>query len=377
MSEGLLIAFALFVAALAQALVIGRWRNSITKRMAKHAEGREQLPPITVIIPARDEEGAIAGVLQDMHRQAYPKELVQVLVVDDGSTDRTASIAQGMRAAWPQLEVLDNRGSGKKAAITTGVEAAEHDIIVLTDADTAFSKERLPAIAQTMRAGKLDMLILPVLTKGDGLLGALQASEQAALLGMAMGSALNGAPAMAYGANLAFTRAAFRDVGGFGGDRFASGDDLFLLRRMQAHGKRIGALLNRESLVTTDAAGTWGAFFAQRLRWAGKMRGAIGAMSFFGALALGLPWVLLYVTLHFDLVSSIGQNGFYQLLLLASAWLLWLLPPLGLVREVQQTLGVQSRAAISFFALIAFSVYAPLIAVLSLVIRPKWKGRRV
>jgi len=72
-----------------------------------------------------------------------------------------------------------------------------------------------------------------------------------------------------------------------------------------------------------------------------------------------------------------GQNGFYRLLLLASAWLLWLLPPLGLVRDVQQTLGVQARAAMNVFALIAFSVYAPLIGVLSLVIRPKWKGRRV
>lgn len=377
MSEGLLIAFVLFVAALAQALVIGRWRNAIAKGYAQHSEGKEQPPPITVIIPARDEESVIAGVLQDLHRQAYPKELVQVLVIDDGCTDRTASIAHGMRAVWPQLDVLSNRGSGKKAAITTGVDAAEHNIILLTDADTAFGKERLQVIAQVMRADRLDMLILPVLTKGDGLLGALQASEQAALLGMAMGSALNGAPTMAYGANLAFTRAAFRDVGGFGGDRFASGDDLFLLRRMQAHGKRIGALLNREALVTTDAVGTWGAFFAQRLRWAGKMRGAIGATSFFGALGLALPWILLCVTLRFDLVSAMGQNGFYQSLLLASAWFLWVLPPLGLVRDVQQAFGAQSRVATSVFALVAFSVYAPLIALISLVIRPKWKGRRV
>ncbi|HRD53306.1 MAG TPA: glycosyltransferase [Flavobacteriales bacterium] len=368
---------ALFVAALTQALVIGRWRNAIAKGNAQHAEGKELPPPITAIIPARNEEDAIAGVLQDLHRQAYPKEVLQVLVIDDGSMDRTASVAQGMRAAWPQLDVLSNRGAGKKAAITTGVDAAQHNIIVLTDADTAFGEERLRAIAQTISANRLDMLILPVLTKGDGFLGALQASEQAALLGMALGSALNGAPTMAYGANLAFTRAAFREVGGFGGDRFASGDDLFLLRRMQAHGKRIGALLNREVLVTTDAVGAWGEFFAQRLRWAGKMRGAIGAMSCFGALGLAFPWVLLYFTVRFDLVSSMGQNGFYQLLLLASAWLLWLLPPVSLVRDVQRTIGVQAQPVMNVFALIAFSVYAPLIALLSLVIRPKWKGRKV
>ena len=377
MSAGLLIAFTLFAATLVQALIITAWRTAIAKPMQQVAGSDEEAPPITVVVPARDEERGIAQLLQDLHAQSFPKQRCEVIVVDDGSSDRTLEIAEGMRARWPEMRVVRNAGEGKKAAITTGVGAAAHEVIVLTDADARCGPGRLRAIASAMREQEVDLLILPVWTEGLGMLGALQSIEQAALLGMSMGSALNGSPSLAYGANLAFKRTAFQEVGGYGSDRFASGDDLFLLRRMQARGKRIGALLNHEALVTTEATSTWGAFFAQRLRWAGKMRGAIGAMSFFGALALALPWVLLYVTLRFDLLISMGQNGFYQLLLLASAWLLWLLPPLGLVRDVQQTLGIQSRVLSNFFALIAFSVYAPLIAVLSLLIRPKWKGRRV
>ena len=377
MSAGLLIAFTLFAATLVQALIITAWRTAIAKPMQQVAGSDEEAPPITVVVPARDEERGIAQLLQDLHAQSFPKQRCEVVVVDDGSSDRTLEIAEGMRARWPGMRVVRNAGEGKKAAITTGVGAAAHEVIVLTDADARCGPGRLRAISSAMREQQADLLMLPVWTEGHGALGALQSAEQAALLGMGMGSALIGAPTLAYGANLAFRRTAFQEVGGYGNDRFASGDDLFLLRRMQAQGKRIGVLFSKDVLVTTDAMSTWGAFFSQRLRWAGKMRGAIGVMTLLGPLGLMLPWILLFVTLRFDLVISIGQHSFYQLLLIASAWLLWLLPPLGLVRDVQHTLGVQARPVMNVIALTAFSMYAPLIAVLSLVVRTTWKGRRV
>jgi cellulose synthase/poly-beta-1,6-N-acetylglucosamine synthase-like glycosyltransferase len=377
MSAGLLIAFTLFAATLVQALIITAWRTAIAKPMQQVAGSDEEAPPITVVVPARDEERGIARLLQDLHAQSFPKQRCEVIVVDDGSSDRTLEIAEGMRARWPEMRVVRNAGEGKKAAITTGVGAAAHEVIVLTDADARCGPGRLRAISSAMREQQADLLMLPVWTEGHGVLGALQSAEQAALLGLGMGSALIGAPTLAYGANLAFRRTAFHEVGGYGNDRFASGDDLFLLRRMQAQGKRIGVLFSKDVLVSTDAMSTWGAFFSQRLRWAGKMRGAIGVMTLLGPLGLMLPWILLFVTLRFDLVISIGQHSFYQLLLIASAWLLWLLPPLGLVRDVQHTLGVQARPVMNVIALTAFSMYAPLIAVLSLVVRTTWKGRRV
>jgi biofilm PGA synthesis N-glycosyltransferase PgaC len=374
MSTGLLIAFVLFTGAMLQAFIIASWRTAIAKSTSVRSDGGHEPPGITVVVPARDEERGIALVLQDLHGQAYPKDRCEVIVVDDGSSDRTMDIVRGMQSQWSQLRLSPNRGVGKKAAITTGVEEAKHPFILLTDADARCGQQRLSQVANALRDA--EMVILPVRTDGDGVLGRLQAIEQAAFLGMCMGTALNGTPVLAYGANLAFTREAFHEVRGFSGDRFASGDDLFLLRRMQSQGKRTCALLSREVLVTTEAVGSWGAFLAQRLRWAGKMRGAIGATSLLGALALALPWLILFATMRFNLVASIGQQGYYQLLLIASTWLVWLLPPLGLVRDVQGALGVPSSALKNLMALLAFSVYAPVIAVLSLVIRPKWKGRK-
>lgn len=377
MSTGLLIAFALLGIALVHAVVVGSWRSAIKEQGSRNAAATTDAPMITVIVPVRDEEQGIARVLQDLHAQTFPKERYEVIVVDDACSDRTVSIAEGMRVNWPGLRVLRNAGAGKKAAITTGVDAASNGVILLTDGDARCGPERLKSIAAAMREQQADLLILAVRTEGHGLLGWLQSTEQAALLGMCMGSALSHAPVLAYGANLAFTASAFREVGGFGVDHFASGDDLFLLRRMQAHGKRIGAHLSRESLVTTEAVPDWSAFFAQRLRWAGKMRGAIGLFSIMGAVGLALPWMLLAASMGFSFVDAMGQQAFQQMLFIAAAWLLWAVPPLGLVAEVQRMFGVRDRTVTNVIALFAFSAYAPVIAVLSLMIRPNWKGRRV
>ncbi|MBK8226057.1 MAG: glycosyltransferase [Flavobacteriales bacterium] len=212
---------------------------------------------------------------------------------------------------------------------------------------------------------------------GEGWLGALQREEQAALLGVTLGDATVGSGTLAYGANLAFKRAAYRDVGGYHGDRFASGDDVFLLKRMRAHGKRVQALMQADALVNVHAEASWRGFFAQRLRWAGKMRGAIGAFTLLGAIGLLWPWALVLCTVRFSFIGAMGQHGFYQLILLIVAWLLWVAPIIGMVQDVKRAFSRPSGAASTLLALVAFTVYAPLIGLLSLVVRPKWKGRRV
>jgi cellulose synthase/poly-beta-1,6-N-acetylglucosamine synthase-like glycosyltransferase len=374
---GLLIASALFAVALVQALIIGRWRNAITVRPFPALEAGGALPSVTVIVPARNEEASIVQVLQDLHRQSYPKVQVQVIVVDDGSTDRTAIIAEEMRHAWPQLQVLRSKGSGKKAAITTGIDYAEHELIVLTDADARFGPKRISTIVRAMRNGDVDLLILPVWTDGEGWLGALQREEQTALLGVTLGDAIGESATLAYGANLAFKREVFRAVGGYHGDRFASGDDVFLLRRMRAQGKRVQALIHADALVNVDAEASWRGFLVQRLRWAGKMRGAASAFSLLGAIGLLWPWALVLFTARFSFIGAMGQHGFDQLILLLMAWVLWAAPVIGLVQDVKRAFGKPSGTAPALMALFAFSVYAPVIALLSLVVRPKWKGRRL
>lgn len=332
---------------------------------------------ITMIVPARDEAQGIGALLQDLHAQRYPRDRTEVIVVDDGSSDGTVAIVEGMLKAWPQLRLMRNAGIGKKAAITTGVEAARAELIVLTDADVRCGPDRLQALAAHWARGRSDFVILPVMTEGMDLLGRIQADEQVALLGMAFGTAATGSPTLAYGANLCFKRAAFLAVEGYSGDRFASGDDIMLLQRMKAHHRRITAFLSPQALVVAHAQPALGAMLQQRLRWAGKMRGVRGGMNVFGLLALAFPWALLVLTITFDHRANMGQGAFYSSLLIAGAWCSWTIPILALVSDVRRLL--QRRASIggTVLSLVAFSIYAPLIAGASMFVRPMWKGRRL
>lgn len=377
MSISLFIAFVLFGAAAAHALVIGSWRLALRRSKGAVFLMPGDEPSVSVVIPARDEQEGIVPLLQDLHAQRYPKEKLQVIVVDDGSSDRTVERARAMQARWPQLRVLASAGSGKKAAITTGAEAAEGEWIVLTDADARCGPDRIAAMAACWQASGAGMIIAPVRTDGHGVLGALQELEQAALLGAALGSALAGHPFLAYGANLGFSQEAFRAVQGYVGDRYASGDDVFLLKRLRDAGQPLDALPDAAAVVSVDAAASWGAFLRQRLRWAGKMRGTGAASVLLGAAALLLPWLLLAATLRFDFIGGMGAHALHSAALLLAAWLCWILPIIALVGDAERLVNREARPFRALVALLAFSVYAPLIAAASLVLRPMWKGRRI
>lgn len=375
MSNFLLLTLALFAMALLLALLVISWREVITERKEVPPISDDDAPSITVIIPARNEEENIVAVLQDLFAQDYPRERMQVIVVDDEGSDGTADLVCGMMPQWPHLQLLESAGPGKKAAITTGVEAATGELVVLTDADVRCGPLRVRSIVAHWMMEKSDLIVLPVWTEGRGMLGRIQEDEQAALLGMAIGTAVQGRALMAYGANLAFSHAAFKGVGGYQGDRFASGDDHFLVQRMQRAGKHITAFYHKDVMVTAIAAPSFSAFLQQRLRWAGKMRGA-GMAQATGFLAvLVFPWVLLWHTSRFNFVEGIGDHALFTLALLIGAWACWALPPILLVGDVRASAGRLANMPRGLFGLVAFSCYAPVIGIAALFARPKWKGR--
>ena len=89
-----------------------------------------QLKPITVIVPAHDEEAVIERKVRNVLDGSYPRNLVEVIVASDGSTDRTVELARGAGAT-----VLDLPRSGKVGALTAAAAEARGEILVFTDAD--------------------------------------------------------------------------------------------------------------------------------------------------------------------------------------------------------------------------------------------------
>ncbi|HEX5316417.1 MAG TPA: glycosyltransferase, partial [Candidatus Kapabacteria bacterium] len=99
------------------------------------------LPFCTVLVCARDEERNIEQCLTSLHAINYPKERLEVLIVDDKSTDRTPEILEAWKARMPNLTVLRTGEEvlhlrGKVNALTQGMDAASGEFVMITDADS-------------------------------------------------------------------------------------------------------------------------------------------------------------------------------------------------------------------------------------------------
>lgn len=389
MTGWLIAVLVLFVITMVHASILEGWRKRIIDG-ARPLGAMDRPAPdvfVSLIVPARNAANTLVPLLQDLHAQHYAKECCEVIVVDDQSEDDTAAIVTSMMRTWPQLRLMvATEGEGKKNAIAKGVMEAKGELILLTDADTRCGPRRVGTLADHWRSVHADLVLMPVATKGgDGFLAMMQREEQLALQGATAGSALDGAPMLANGANMAFTREMFFAVNGFKDDRWASGDDMLLLKRTLGAGRPVSYLLDPDVVVITAPESTLQGFVAQRLRWAGKMRAYRNTSGFAaGLLALLMPWALVVVTIQVVRDVSVGESALYTWTLLIGAWLSWALPILRLANGMRTFAGsrdgehdTERNALRALPALTGFAIYAPLIAIASLFVRPMWKGRAI
>ena len=144
-----------FGAAIVFAVVLNGWRETVSREASfpqPAGTSVKDLPTVALIVPARNAAGTITPLLRDLHAQRYDRDLVSVIVVDDSSEDTTADKVRAMMTHWPQLKLLRCDGEGKKAAITTGVNATEAEWILMTDADARCGPERLRLLIEIGRA---------------------------------------------------------------------------------------------------------------------------------------------------------------------------------------------------------------------------------
>lgn len=228
---------------------------------------------ISVIIPARNEEGNISRLLQGLQNQTYPKEFFEVIVVDDHSTDGTAVAIQ----QFPEVRLIqlkeDNINSYKKKALEIGIGAASGDVIVTTDADCLPPDNWLQVIAAYKEEKQSIFIAAPVVIDcNSSLLQLFQAMDFMVLQGITGAVVYKKKLSMCNGANLAYERNAFFEVNGFTGiDNIASGDDMLLMHKIwKQYPDKVHYLKSKQAIVHTQPMKTWKDFFNQRIRWASK-----------------------------------------------------------------------------------------------------------
>ena len=110
--------------------------------------GLDVYPPVTILTAAYNEAAAIIGTLNGIERQHYSGEL-EVIVINDGSTDATAALLEANRVHYPWLKVINLPVNGGKAkALNLGFAQSSHDLIVTLDADSYLYQDSLQSIVE-------------------------------------------------------------------------------------------------------------------------------------------------------------------------------------------------------------------------------------
>ena len=297
---------------------------------------------VTIIVVAHNESKSIGTCLQGILKQTYPHHLMEIIVINDHSTDDTINEVNKIESDRITLYHLEDypeyikAPAYKKSAITLAVDKATSEYIVITDADCVHPSQWLNAVVFGLEKNQSAFQTSPVIIDGGNtLLAKMQETEQLVLMLITAAGITSGLHDIANGANMAFRKSAFLHVDGYAGnEQFASGDDMFLAEKMRkAFPGQIAFNKSIDASVSTKAKTNWPSLIKQRLRWAGKNKGLesptisriwafVGLYHFMLFLSLAaslfnlispIPFIILFVVKWFaDFLVITTAASFFQ-----------------------------------------------------------------
>jgi cellulose synthase/poly-beta-1,6-N-acetylglucosamine synthase-like glycosyltransferase/peptidoglycan/xylan/chitin deacetylase (PgdA/CDA1 family) len=309
------------------------------RRMQAASRGRRRVDvpvrpeitePVSVIVPAYNESAGIEAAVRSIVASNHP---VEIVVVDDGSTDGTADIVEAL--GLPGVTVIRKENGGKPSALNAGLDAASHDLVVMVDGDTVFEPDTVHALIQPFADPRVGAISgnTKVANRG-GILGAWQHIEY--VVGFNLDRRLfDVAECMPTvpGAIGAFRRDALLRVGGVSDDTLAEDTDLTM--SLCRDGWRV--VYQDDARAWTEAPATLGALWKQRYRWCygtlqamWKHRGAVlqgGAAGKLGRRGLGYLLVLqVLLPLFAPVVDVFAVYGliFLDPFRIAALWMVFL-----------------------------------------------------
>jgi cellulose synthase/poly-beta-1,6-N-acetylglucosamine synthase-like glycosyltransferase/peptidoglycan/xylan/chitin deacetylase (PgdA/CDA1 family) len=311
----LLIPIAVLALLRAILVVVLARRHAARVRSQPHPAGFE--PPVSIIVPAYNEAAGIGRAVRSLAESSYPE--FEVVVVDDGSTDGTAEIVDGL--GLDRVRVIRQQNQGKAIALNTALAASRHGLIAAVDADTLFEPD-------TLRR-----LVGPFADPDVGAVaGNTKVGNRRSLLGLwqhidyvtgfnldrRLYDVLDCMPTVP-GAVGGFRRSAVEQVGGFSSATLAEDTDLTIA--LGRNGWKVAYAEDARAFTETPAS--LGGLWRQRYRWSfgtmqavWKHRGAILRRGAGPIGLIGLPYLVLFQIALPLLAPLIDVFALYGLLFL-------------------------------------------------------------
>jgi cellulose synthase/poly-beta-1,6-N-acetylglucosamine synthase-like glycosyltransferase/peptidoglycan/xylan/chitin deacetylase (PgdA/CDA1 family) len=351
------------------AVLVGFARAQVRRRTR---DAPQYDAPVTVVLPAYNEESGVASAILSIIATTHQLELI---VVDDGSTDRTAEIVEelidSLPPGSPSVRLIRKVNGGKPSALNAGITEAAHDLIVMVDGDTVFQPDTLGHLMKPFADARVGAVSgnTKVANRG-GILGGWQHLEYVVgfNLDRRMYDMLGCMPTIP-GAIGAFRRESLLQVGGVSTETLAEDTDLSMA--ICRAGWRIAYA--EKALAWTEAPDSLGQLWRQRYRWCygtlqaiwkhRKARGTLGLVAIpymllfqvllpliAPAVDVFLPYGLLVLNPELVLLSYLTFTGVQAIVVGYALWLdgekyrtLWTLPLQQIVyRQLMYLVVIQS-----------------------------------
>ncbi len=335
---------------------------------------------ITVLIPVRNENKNIIKLLDDLEKQEYPRDLFEVLIIDDHSTDNTIHLVKkkkktsNLNIEIYESSFMDNRiTSPKKEAITTGVSKAKGEFVIVTDGDSRLDKTWLSIYNSIFSEGDIRFVSGPVFMEpGNFFFTKVQSIEFASLIGTGAALFSWNIPILCNGANMAFDRDSFNEVGGYrGNENVISGDDVFLLYKiLRKYPEKVKFLKSFHAIVRTPPTSGLTEFVHQRKRWAGKWKKHSRKGNIILAVFIFLVHFSMLVGLVLCIVDILSSLVFISLIFVK------ILMEYILIDDIFNFNNRKVATWPFLFCALFYSIYAVTFGIIANTGHYSWKGRK-
>lgn len=339
--------------------------------LKKLPESKFELPAVSVVICARNEEENLRNNLPLVLAQDYPN--FEVIVVNDCSWDDTHDLLEDMKKRFSNLKVaeireVENREHGKKFALTMGIKKAANEILLLTDADCVpLSDQWIRNMVAGYGNEKYLVLGYGKYRADSGFVNQLIRFDTFQIGINYLGMALRGNPYMGVGRNLSYHKALFFAVKGFASHmHIASGDDDLFVHEV-AKKSNTNVILSPASVTESSAPAGWSAWMRQKKRHQSTGKYYRSNIKFLLTLE---PFT------YYLMIISLGFAVFFQynLLIILSAVFLRACLQIGILHAIAKKLAEKDMGwKFPFLEIIHKFILLPIFAFYTLFVKkPKW-----
>jgi len=247
-------------------IAVGAWS-------ARYPCDSEVRPSVSIIVAARNEAEDLASCLDSLVALTYPQNLLEIIIVDDRSTDATPSIIRAYADRHPHLKLITAAPGtghllGKTNAVTQGIDVSSGEILMFTDADCFVPRRWVEETVKYYSDKSVAIVAGFTELQGNRMFDEMQCLDWFVLFSVAAATIRLRYPVTAVGNNLSVRRRAYEAVGGYRTIPFSVTEDYALFHAVTSRAAYKARFpMNEAALVKSRPCKDWKQLHRQKLRW--------------------------------------------------------------------------------------------------------------